>query len=157
MFISAVINFVHKSLQFLVFLLFSEFPHSIRDLHIEAEPVVCELLFTSAIQYFQACHTCLDFSITRLWNPFIYLCFRIYSKYCLRRLNHCRLNYTFSIQCYLSDTQPVCAGSNMVNVLPCPELVSTFTSPSCTLTICLTIARPRPVPPILRLRALSTR
>ena len=41
-------------------------------------------------------------------------------------------------------------------VLPSGELVTSM-APRCRFTICLTIASPRPVPPICRDRALSTR
>ena len=49
------------------------------------------------------------------------------------------------------------AGRITVNVDPMPGRLSTLTSPFIPATKCFTIARPRPVPPISRLRPLSTR
>jgi hypothetical protein len=49
------------------------------------------------------------------------------------------------------------AGSSIVNVLPTPGVLSTETEPPWACTMCFTIESPRPVPPSLRLRALSTR
>ena len=48
-------------------------------------------------------------------------------------------------------------GSSMIKVLPSFSLLSQRMSPSCSSTICLTMERPRPVPPVSRERALSTR
>ena len=48
-------------------------------------------------------------------------------------------------------------GSRTVKVLPAPGWLSTAISPPRPWTTCLTIERPRPVPPRARLRALSTR
>ena len=49
------------------------------------------------------------------------------------------------------------AGSRMVNVDPVPGLLHSRTSPPWLASTCLTIARPRPVPPVARERAGSTR
>jgi MFS family permease len=49
------------------------------------------------------------------------------------------------------------AGIRTVKVLPTPGVLSTVMVPPWACTMCLTIERPRPVPPSLRLRALSTR
>ncbi len=48
-------------------------------------------------------------------------------------------------------------GRRMVKTEPLPSSLLTLTEPPCTCTMCLTMARPRPVPPTSRLRALSTR
>ena len=48
-------------------------------------------------------------------------------------------------------------GSCTVNVVPSPRLDCTVTEPACRRTICCTMDRPRPVPPVSRERALSTR
>jgi hypothetical protein len=48
-------------------------------------------------------------------------------------------------------------GKRMVNVLPWPGTLVTPTVPRWASAACLTIARPRPVPPSARLRAWSTR
>jgi len=48
-------------------------------------------------------------------------------------------------------------GSCNVNVLPTPSVDSTATRPPWRLATCRTIERPRPVPPVPRLRARSTR
>ena len=49
------------------------------------------------------------------------------------------------------------SGKRSVNVLPRPTALSTCTDPWWAVMMCLTMARPRPVPPNSRLRALSTR
>src|SRR5690606_6953987 len=49
------------------------------------------------------------------------------------------------------------SGSRSVNVEPWPSALHTVTSPPCEAATCLTIARPRPVPPVARERAGSTR
>src|SRR5690606_29054358 len=49
------------------------------------------------------------------------------------------------------------AGSRRVKVDPEPSLLQTVTSPPCATATCLTMARPRPVPPVSRERAASTR
>ena len=49
------------------------------------------------------------------------------------------------------------AGIRTVKVLPTPGVLSTVMVPPWACTMCLTIERPKPVPPSLRLRALSTR
>lgn len=49
------------------------------------------------------------------------------------------------------------AGSRMKNCVPFPGALSTRTSPPCACTTFFTIARPSPVPPCSRDRALSTR
>ena len=49
------------------------------------------------------------------------------------------------------------AGNEMEKVLPVPTSLCTLTDPWWTRAMCLTIARPKPVPPNSRLRALSTR
>ena len=48
-------------------------------------------------------------------------------------------------------------GSRIVKVVPTPGMLSTTIVPAWACTMCLTMERPRPVPPRLRLRALSTR
>lgn len=48
-------------------------------------------------------------------------------------------------------------GSRNVNTLPCPKVLSTATSPLWASMMCLTMARPSPVPPSWRLRAWSVR
>ena len=48
-------------------------------------------------------------------------------------------------------------GSVKVKVEPWPYSLVTVTWPPCASTMCLTIERPRPVPPDWRERALSTR
>lgn len=48
-------------------------------------------------------------------------------------------------------------GRWMEKRLPSPGALSTLTRPPCACATCLTMARPRPVPPLARLRALSTR
>ena len=53
--------------------------------------------------------------------------------------------------CYMQSDQ-----NESMNVQPLPSSEASETSPPCSLTMCLTIARPSPVPPISRLRALST-
>ena len=49
------------------------------------------------------------------------------------------------------------SGMRTVNVLPVPGRLSTAMSPPWRFTECFTMARPRPVPPLARERALSTR
>ena len=48
-------------------------------------------------------------------------------------------------------------GSQMVNVAPSPSRLSMASWPRCRLTMCLTMARPSPVPPMARERPVSTR
>ena len=45
----------------------------------------------------------------------------------------------------------------MMNFVPFPNVLSAVMVPWCSSTICFVMARPNPVPPILRDRALSTR
>ena len=45
------------------------------------------------------------------------------------------------------------AGSRSVNVEPAPSTLQTLTSPPCTAAMCLTMARPSPVPPVALARA----
>ena len=52
---------------------------------------------------------------------------------------------------------PFLSGSVTVKVEPLPGAESTVISPRCSCTICRTMERPRPVPPVSRERALSTR
>src|SRR5690606_4098834 len=52
---------------------------------------------------------------------------------------------------------PPKAGRRRVKVEPEPSLLHTDTSPACEAATCLTMARPRPVPPVARERAVSTR
>jgi hypothetical protein len=47
-------------------------------------------------------------------------------------------------------------GSRTVTVVPTPTSLVISSRPRCRSTMCLTIARPRPVPPMLRLRPEST-
>src|SRR5262249_52259528 len=47
-------------------------------------------------------------------------------------------------------------GISIWNVEPCPTVDSTQMRPPCISTICLAIARPRPVPPLALVRELST-
>src|SRR5699024_8272458 len=49
------------------------------------------------------------------------------------------------------------AGNRMVKVEPCPTWLQTTTSPPRFAQTCLTIDSPRPVPPVARDRAASTR
>ena len=56
-----------------------------------------------------------------------------------------------------ADEQPRHAGILTVKRAPPSARFSTRTSPPCRPTRCLTIDRPRPVPPVSRERALSTR
>ena len=49
------------------------------------------------------------------------------------------------------------AGITALNRLPLPSSELTSSRPSCRNSTCLTIARPRPVPPVSRERLLSTR
>ena len=49
------------------------------------------------------------------------------------------------------------AGSRRVNVEPPPSVLATSTRPPWLVAMCLTIARPRPVPPVARDRAWSAR
>ena len=49
------------------------------------------------------------------------------------------------------------AGRRTLTLVPTPIVLLTSSAPLCRSTICLTIARPRPVPPDSRLRAASTR
>ena len=51
----------------------------------------------------------------------------------------------------------VISGSSMMKVDPLFSSLSARISPSCRSTICRTMDRPRPVPPVSRERALSTR
>lgn len=53
--------------------------------------------------------------------------------------------------------RPHAFGNVKKNVEPCPTLLSTRTVPPWLSTMCFTIARPSPVPPLSRERALSTR
>src|SRR5215207_5447441 len=48
-------------------------------------------------------------------------------------------------------------GRDTVKVVPRPITLETPTRPPCASAMLFTIARPRPVPPLLRERALSTR
>src|SRR5262249_3222900 len=48
-------------------------------------------------------------------------------------------------------------GSRTVNVAPCPSMLSICSRPRWRLTMCLTSARPSPVPPSARLCPTSTR
>src|SRR5205085_12210892 len=50
-----------------------------------------------------------------------------------------------------------CAGMRRVKVEPVPGRLHSFTSPPWFAATCLTMASPRPVPPVARERALSTR
>lgn len=52
---------------------------------------------------------------------------------------------------------PPAAGSVKRTVVPCPTSLSIASSPPWASTRCLTMARPSPVPPSSRERALSTR
>ena len=47
-------------------------------------------------------------------------------------------------------------GNDTVTIVPSLNLLSIFKCPLCLVTICLTIAKPRPVPPKLLDRPLST-
>ena len=49
------------------------------------------------------------------------------------------------------------SGMRRVNVEPSPSSLHTVTAPPWLLATCLTMARPRPVPPVLLARAWSTR
>jgi len=49
------------------------------------------------------------------------------------------------------------SGRTMPNRLPMPHSLCTHTRPPCDSTRCFTIESPNPVPPLARLRALSTR
>ena len=49
------------------------------------------------------------------------------------------------------------AGKWQVKVLPLPTLLSICSWPRWWISTCLTIARPRPVPPVLAARLASTR
>jgi len=49
------------------------------------------------------------------------------------------------------------SGISKRKVAPCPSWLFTDTVPPCKSTMCLTMERPRPVPPFSRERALSTR
>ena len=49
------------------------------------------------------------------------------------------------------------AGNRIAKVDPTPGVLSIFNSPPCRCTTCLTMARPRPVPPVSRERLRSTR
>jgi len=51
---------------------------------------------------------------------------------------------------------PPAEGNCNVKTLPFPGLLSTVTVPAILSAACLTMARPRPVPPVSRERALST-
>ena len=57
----------------------------------------------------------------------------------------------------LSQPARMPRGISKRNVLPRPGALVTETSPPCSVTMCLTIESPRPVPPSSRERALSTR
>ena len=48
-------------------------------------------------------------------------------------------------------------GSNTETIVPLCRALSIFNCAPCACAICLTMARPNPVPPISRDRALSTR
>ena len=48
-------------------------------------------------------------------------------------------------------------GSRIEKVLPTFSTLHTFTSPPCFAATCLTIESPKPVPPVWRERAGSTR
>ena len=52
---------------------------------------------------------------------------------------------------------PPAPGSQTRNTAPSPAALSITSWPRCRLTMCLTIARPSPVPPALRERPASTR
>jgi len=52
---------------------------------------------------------------------------------------------------------PICIGSRTVKVDPTFSSLSTSTVPPCALTMCFTMERPSPVPPVSRERARSTR
>jgi hypothetical protein len=53
------------------------------------------------------------------------------------------------------DYDPV--GSRNVKVLPTPSLLSTQMVPPCASTMAFTIDNPKPAPPCVRVRAVSTR
>ena len=55
------------------------------------------------------------------------------------------------------DVSSTLIGSRSTNVLPSPSTEVTDTSPPWLLATWRTIARPRPVPPVVRLRARLTR
>src|SRR5258706_5288490 len=55
------------------------------------------------------------------------------------------------------DRAPGLTGSRRVKVDPEPSLLVTVTFPPCAAVTCLTIASPRPVPPVTRDLAGSTR
>ena len=60
--------------------------------------------------------------------------------------------------CYDSVTESsVARGSETLIVVPRPTSLAASALPPCNCAICLTIERPRPVPPSSRLRALSAR
>lgn len=48
-------------------------------------------------------------------------------------------------------------GNRRVKVLPLPSLLSTETLPACASTMAFTMDKPRPAPPCVRVRAVSTR
>ena len=54
---------------------------------------------------------------------------------------------------FFQSTRP---GSSNRNVLPLPTALFTSMAPSWSARMCFTIERPRPVPPLVRARALST-
>jgi len=56
-----------------------------------------------------------------------------------------------------AGVRPAQAGRITVNRVPSPSALSTQSRPRCRFTICLTMASPRPVPPISRDLWLSTR
>lgn len=53
--------------------------------------------------------------------------------------------------------EAVTVGNVMLNTEPSPGRLSTETVPPCASTICLTMASPRPAPPLERARDFSTR
>ena len=48
------------------------------------------------------------------------------------------------------------SGSRILKILPLPTSLDTFASPPWCKAMCFTMAKPRPVPPISRLRAVNT-
>ena len=57
---------------------------------------------------------------------------------------------------YLADSLPLDDGSNTLNVVTLSGRLSIDSCPECLVRICLTIARPNPVPPTFRDLPLST-
>lgn len=60
-------------------------------------------------------------------------------------------------QTFSAASAGLCIGSVKTIRVNSPIVDSTRTAPPCASTICLTIDRPRPVPPIFRVSVLSTR